>query len=63
MSPDREIIITFRPTDEDRKIIAFLKKKLGANTAGIIRQAIRVLRDKELAGPQTRSVRRSSRGE
>jgi hypothetical protein len=41
-------IITFRPTDEDRKIFAALKKKLGANTAGIIRYAIRLLRDKEL---------------
>jgi hypothetical protein len=41
-------IITFRPTDEDRRIFAVLKKKLGANTAGIIRQAIRFLRDKEL---------------
>jgi hypothetical protein len=63
MTDDREIIITFRPNDEDRKIIGFLKKKLGANTAGIIRQAIRALRDKELAGPQTRSFRRSNRGE
>jgi hypothetical protein len=59
MADNREIIITFRPTTEDRKILSWLKKKLGANTAGIIRQAIRALKDKEEAGPQTRSFRRS----
>jgi hypothetical protein len=39
--------ISFKPTEEDRKILDWLRKKLGANTSGIIRQAIRVLRDKE----------------
>ena len=58
MADNREVIITFRPTDEDRKILSWLKKKLGANTAGIIRQAIRALRDKEQAGPQTRRLKR-----
>jgi hypothetical protein len=42
-------VITFRPNDEDRKIIKALKRKLGANVAGIIRQALRTLRDKENA--------------
>jgi hypothetical protein len=41
--------ISFKPTAEDRKILASLKKKLGANTSGVIRQALRVLRDKEKA--------------
>lgn len=41
--------ISFKPTHEDRQILAWLKKKLGANTAGIIRQSIRLLRDKEKA--------------
>lgn len=57
MADNREVMITFRPTDEDRKILSWLKKKLGANTAGIIRQAIRALRDKEQAG-QTRRLKR-----
>jgi hypothetical protein len=46
-----DVPISFKPTEEDRKILAWLKKKLGANTAGIIRQSIRLLRDKE-KGPQ-----------
>lgn len=39
--------ISFKPTAEDQRILAALKKKLGANTTGVIRQALRVLRDKE----------------
>jgi hypothetical protein len=42
-----DIPISFKPTEEDRKILEWLKKKLGANTAGVIRQALRSLRDKE----------------
>lgn len=41
-------VINFRATDEDRKILAFLKKKLGLSTAGVIRLAIRFLRDKQI---------------
>jgi hypothetical protein len=41
--------ISMKLTDEDRKILEWLKKKLGANTTGVFRQALRVLRDKEKA--------------
>jgi hypothetical protein len=41
--------VSFKPNDEDRKILDWLKKKLGASTSGVIRQALRVLRDKEKA--------------
>jgi macrodomain Ter protein organizer (MatP/YcbG family) len=43
----RDIPICFKPTEEDIKILEWLKKKLGANTTGVIRQSIRALRDKE----------------
>jgi hypothetical protein len=44
-----ETPISMKLTDEDRKILEWLKKKLGANTTGVFRQALRVLRDKEKA--------------
>jgi Arc/MetJ-type ribon-helix-helix transcriptional regulator len=42
-----DIPISFKPTDEDRKILEWLKKKLGANASGVIRQALRALKEKE----------------
>jgi hypothetical protein len=39
--------ISFRPTEEDQKILEWLNKKLGVGVSQIIRIAIRLLQQKE----------------
>jgi Flp pilus assembly protein TadB len=39
--------ITIRPSLEDFRIVVALRKKLGANASGVIRQALRLLAEKE----------------
>jgi len=39
--------ITIRPTQEDKKLVALLQKKLGVDTSQIFRLAIRALATKE----------------
>lgn len=39
--------VTIRPTPEDQKIVAALRRKLGVDTSQIFRLAIRVLATKE----------------
>jgi antitoxin component of RelBE/YafQ-DinJ toxin-antitoxin module len=39
--------ITIRPTDEDRKLIAAFRKRLGVDVSQIIRLALRALAAKE----------------
>jgi hypothetical protein len=47
MAAVRDTPVNFKPTDEDLKILGFLKKKLGGTTTSVLRQALRVRRDKE----------------
>ena len=39
--------VSIRPTAEDNKLIALLCKKLGGTATSVIRQALRLLADKE----------------
>jgi hypothetical protein len=39
--------LTIKPTPEDYRIVSALGKKLGLNTTSVIRQALRLLAEKE----------------
>jgi hypothetical protein len=39
--------VTIRPTPDDNKILSALRKKLGLSATSVIRQALRLLAEKE----------------